>query len=1273
MLKVKDDIRGFTLAELMMSIGIILVLVLIAAPSIISIQKNMHMVELDNAAKQVAAAVQTQMTAEKVSGTWTEKIKPLVTDGNKARGLASDVQDTANIYYLTADQVRNNGLLPSLAIDSVVRDNDYVVEFNKTTATVCGVFYSDNKTGWFSPDTKGTAALAYYKSAALPAGRDQSARKAVNPLVGYFGGRSEGATPEVALEKPNLWIDGEGQLCVQDPNLPTAVGDKPTTATQVAVTNQDGSVAFMIAALQKPATSTDPTTYTIGVPGFDSFQYLNKGDTQIFKFIEPNVYQIDLNGLKKAIPAALKSDSSQRAEKLKAALAAFDVGTPMKVDAQVTTVNTVCVPATAQAFLTWPKPIPQLRVLVTNTSEKDSLDDTHKSPLRVSPSVEVLGGAASVAGAQKTSEEIKIGSIINDPEAAIQRYAGQKIALAKAVETEAVVRAETGKYQRDQSEGTPYRYQIYEIYINDTLIGSYDSQGVWAWNYSWAPSCFMFVNPTDSAPIAPENLKLSESLCCLNVNTKLLAEKLAFGSDAPVIAPNKADGYDIYLRAAPAMRDVQAYYAKEVSAAGPGTGQMMAAALSENKAADANARGADAASQKLQAEFRKQFGCSSSVALWTVAKGNLAKVVGPGGFTSEDLSLYYAPTPLRPSAEISKGDSNTLSCSAMFRLPQQSDFVMVPDAAIAQKPYEGSPLGDTRVRLASGTTDYLLPVKDATASYCRVLVYKDSKEPDPWGTKQDGITRQAWIPFCPLDFRTGASSDWRDDKYFYFPQHENASSFMGWRQTDPNTGVEFKKADNEGLITPATPLSVGSTPIVLEAQYDDPFKIGLMYLEFDAAGNVSGYYGSFDGKSPISNLSPHNEIASWGYYALVPGEAINVPWCDGISLVDQKRKVTIDNRSCRLFLIEPSPSVYGKKLVRTFSSNETFDPIYVSYIFNLSFAAAVFPGRNAYDVSWGTVDSPWQVRHADQMIMNLKTPEARSTYYKKAFQQTHDINWSERSAPTASLPSGFWGTYDGGGYAISGYVPGSVNDSSGNRGFGLFPQTKKATLTGVLLKDVVAQKTLTDAANCGVLADYAEDSQFYRCHVQSTAVLGSPTFISVQQSLKNTPTVTVGGLIGYAKGGFVEGCSASNMGLNFTSRGYDNKTISCGGLVGYAFGCSINPAAATVVNNVRFYFIEYRPPYNYLFQFGGLVGVLRGPSAVQVGTAEGTPLVSDVSFQCLGVPQWNPPHCGGLVGYKYSNAVFNPDKPGNGCFANVFFGDGYGQGVYLDSVVGPGK
>ena len=75
--------EGFTLAELLMSVAIVLILAAIAFPSIVSAQNNMRMLELNNAAQSIANAAQAQMTAKKVSGTWVDAVK----DGDSYRRM----------------------------------------------------------------------------------------------------------------------------------------------------------------------------------------------------------------------------------------------------------------------------------------------------------------------------------------------------------------------------------------------------------------------------------------------------------------------------------------------------------------------------------------------------------------------------------------------------------------------------------------------------------------------------------------------------------------------------------------------------------------------------------------------------------------------------------------------------------------------------------------------------------------------------------------------------------------------------------------------------------------------------------------------------------------------------------------------------------------------------------------------------------------------------------------------------------------------------------
>lgn len=84
--------KGFTLAELLLSVAILLVLAALAFPSIVSAQNNMRMVELNNAAESIANAAQSQMTAKKVSGAWWS----LVESEGLAQTKAVNLPDTIN-------------------------------------------------------------------------------------------------------------------------------------------------------------------------------------------------------------------------------------------------------------------------------------------------------------------------------------------------------------------------------------------------------------------------------------------------------------------------------------------------------------------------------------------------------------------------------------------------------------------------------------------------------------------------------------------------------------------------------------------------------------------------------------------------------------------------------------------------------------------------------------------------------------------------------------------------------------------------------------------------------------------------------------------------------------------------------------------------------------------------------------------------------------------------------------------------------------------------
>ncbi|MEG2629194.1 MAG: hypothetical protein RR997_06475, partial [Raoultibacter sp.] len=164
-----------------------------------------------------------------------------------------------------------------------------------------------------------------------------------------------------------------------------------------------------------------------------------------------------------------------------------------------------------------------------------------------------------------------------------------------------------------------------------------------------------------------------------------------------------------------------------------------------------------------------------------------------------------------------------------------------------------------------------------------------------------------------------------------------------------------------------------------------------------------------------------------------------------------------------------------------------------TYTVNLNFAAAVAIGRDSKAGAWGTADSPWQVRHADQLIMNLKNPKAKEIYAKSNFVQTHDIDWEMSSTPHArggSLYGAFGGTYNGQGFKISNFITGAVSyidpaTKQTTQGFGLFPQAEGATLTDINLVDIqrfdVEHGAVSSSDAFGLLVDNAINCKITRC------------------------------------------------------------------------------------------------------------------------------------------------------------------------------------------------
>ena len=243
-IKKRLDRKGFTLAEVLVTVAIILILAGVTFVSVAQYQKNLRLMEMDGTAKEIFIAAQNHLSVAQASGDLdrlAEKAKSAngTTDSTIGTKLDStSVSDYARNddgeYYYVIHNV-NSGIesctpsgsgailqmmLPFGAIDeTVATGGNYAIVYELKSASVVAVLYSGAGNASF-----GNAAVINFGDddvKAIPTlYNDKSARKSyvkngVTAIVGCYTGKAgSAAIPTETLEAPKLEVKNENKLHV---------------------------------------------------------------------------------------------------------------------------------------------------------------------------------------------------------------------------------------------------------------------------------------------------------------------------------------------------------------------------------------------------------------------------------------------------------------------------------------------------------------------------------------------------------------------------------------------------------------------------------------------------------------------------------------------------------------------------------------------------------------------------------------------------------------------------------------------------------------------------------------------------------------------------------------------------------------------------------------------------------------------------------------------------------------------------------------------------
>ena len=230
--------KGFTLAEVLVTVAIIIILAGVTFVSVAQYQKNLRLMEMDGTAKEIFIAAQNHLSVAKASGDLDRLAEGTSMSGIGTKLDPNSVSDYAGNaggeYYYVIHNVTGGTenctpsgsdailemMLPFGALDeTVATSGNYVIVYELKSASVVAVLYSGAGNASF-----GNAAVINFSDEDVSKIKDiynnKSARKSyekngVTAIVGcYTGTAGSAAIPTETLEAPTLEVKNENKLHV---------------------------------------------------------------------------------------------------------------------------------------------------------------------------------------------------------------------------------------------------------------------------------------------------------------------------------------------------------------------------------------------------------------------------------------------------------------------------------------------------------------------------------------------------------------------------------------------------------------------------------------------------------------------------------------------------------------------------------------------------------------------------------------------------------------------------------------------------------------------------------------------------------------------------------------------------------------------------------------------------------------------------------------------------------------------------------------------------
>ena len=204
----KKNRAGFTLAELLLAVAILVILFGIGFVMVNAYLKNLRLNEMDWTAKEIFIASQNQLSKAKENGTLNQYMSEHAGEDEPHYVIYNGSGSAPTDEYAW-----ENLLMPFGAIDETVRKSGkYIIEYNASAATVTKVFYTTepySKGFKFSDDDYHTLKDAVEDDSLT---KDRQKNYSGNNIIGYYAGDAASLEFDEIKEIPMLEVENAEKL-----------------------------------------------------------------------------------------------------------------------------------------------------------------------------------------------------------------------------------------------------------------------------------------------------------------------------------------------------------------------------------------------------------------------------------------------------------------------------------------------------------------------------------------------------------------------------------------------------------------------------------------------------------------------------------------------------------------------------------------------------------------------------------------------------------------------------------------------------------------------------------------------------------------------------------------------------------------------------------------------------------------------------------------------------------------------------------------------------